>query len=246
MRHLLFVIVPLSLLAAACTEPQPAVACKEGETRACYSGPEGTVGKGVCREGVATCVNGTWSGCDGEVTPGLEICGDGIDNDCNGLDDGERNACGGCKGLTGTPGTPCDGCGTWKCDGKEAVVCTAPTTKPGTACNSTDGCTGTNVCDAESGKVVCNAPAKNACGKCGGPVLTGRGDNCTTLQGCSGKLVCNTAGDALLCEGPPKNNCGICGEPNVADVGGSCLAQNGCAGIRVCNALGNGTNCQAT
>ena len=63
-------------------------------TRACYTGPEGTLNVGVCQEGTQICNAGQWYGrratgnytlgvCTGEVLPSEEIC-DGADNDGNG------------------------------------------------------------------------------------------------------------------------------------------------------------------
>lgn len=70
----------------------PAAAeCGAGETRPCYTGRAGTQEEGVCSVGQETCVNGRWGGtCDGEVTPEPEeVCGDDVDNDCNGgVDEG--------------------------------------------------------------------------------------------------------------------------------------------------------------
>ena len=58
-------------------------------TRACYTGPGGTIGVGPCQSGTQTCTGGLWSAtCVGEVTPQLEVC-DGVDNNCaNGIDEG--------------------------------------------------------------------------------------------------------------------------------------------------------------
>lgn len=246
---------PITIAAAAivllftlsgCSESSRPLECAEGDTRSCYTGPEGTAGRGICRSGTQTCRDGAWGACEGEVLPAEEICGDGVDNDCNGLDDGKRNACGGCAELEGEPGTACAGCGTWTCDGKEAVVCAEPTLKPGAACTGIDGCDGTWVCDEAEGQMVCDAPRKNACGKCGGPELTGKGEACQTASGCDGTLACSVDGESLFCEGPSKNICGVCGGPAVSGVGGTCAAANGCDGVLVCNAEGTGTECQQT
>ncbi len=52
----------------------------------CYSGPEDSIGVGICLSGVSTCQEGVWGVCEGQVTPGDEVC-DGVDNNCDGLTD---------------------------------------------------------------------------------------------------------------------------------------------------------------
>lgn len=61
--------------------------CGNGSQRECYSGPAATRGVGVCRAGVQRCFEGSWGACVGEATPGLEVCGNGADDDCNGVVD---------------------------------------------------------------------------------------------------------------------------------------------------------------
>ena len=82
--------------------------CTAGETRGCYTGDSGTAGVGVCKQGVQECdTSGTWGGCQGETTPASqEICGDGMDNDCDG---------------GGDEGCPCD------YQGRSAGVCAGQT-----------------------------------------------------------------------------------------------------------------------
>lgn len=48
--------------------------CLPGETRNCYSGPDGTEGVGECKAGVETCAGdgSGWGECQGEVTPKTE------------------------------------------------------------------------------------------------------------------------------------------------------------------------------
>jgi cysteine-rich repeat protein len=67
----------------------------EALTRACYTGPSGTSGVGVCRPGTQTCSAGSWgSTCSGQVVPRTELC-DGLDDNCNGtVDDPFRGGCG--------------------------------------------------------------------------------------------------------------------------------------------------------
>ena len=62
----------------------------------CYTGPEGTLGVGICSPGLATCVEGTWGAmlsdgfvpnmCEGEIGPEMEVC-NGADDDCDGVTD---------------------------------------------------------------------------------------------------------------------------------------------------------------
>ncbi len=54
-------------------------------TRACYTGPNGTNGRGICHGGMEACTGPTgWSGtCAGQQLPLAEIC-DNIDQDCDG------------------------------------------------------------------------------------------------------------------------------------------------------------------
>jgi len=77
----------------------PGCVCTPGETRACYSGPAGTSGVGVCRSGSETCAatatGSGWGPCSGEITPSMELC-DGSDYDC----DGAANS--GCGCVIGT------------------------------------------------------------------------------------------------------------------------------------------------
>ncbi len=61
--------------------------CVPGTIEPCYTGPENTEGVGLCHAGARVCsLDGVWGACDGEVVPGEEDPGNGVDEDCNGRD----------------------------------------------------------------------------------------------------------------------------------------------------------------
>jgi len=78
--------------------------CTPGSSVSCYGGPAGTQGVGVCKAGTQTCNSmGTgWEPCTGDVVPSADVCGDSLDNDCNGsIDDGYSTGAAGCVCLPG-------------------------------------------------------------------------------------------------------------------------------------------------
>jgi hypothetical protein len=52
--------------------------CNEGEVILCGSDI------GACESGLQFCSNGTWMDCTGGVGPSPELCGNDIDEDCDG------------------------------------------------------------------------------------------------------------------------------------------------------------------
>ena len=60
--------------------------CREYTREACYDGPKGTNGVGICRAGERYCYLGKWSDCAGQVKPTSEVC-NGKDDDCDGKAD---------------------------------------------------------------------------------------------------------------------------------------------------------------
>jgi len=82
-------------------------ACTPGEQRSCYDGPAGTAGVGTCTAGTQTCTNdGLWGACEGQVLPGSEICGNSLDDNCNGTADEDVDEDG--DGYTTCGGDCCD------------------------------------------------------------------------------------------------------------------------------------------
>ncbi len=78
----------------------------------CYTGPEGTLGVGICISGIRTCSGGSWGDCEGEITPRIELCGNGTgngyDDDCDGETDED------CECLSGQTAD----CGIGSCTGR--------------------------------------------------------------------------------------------------------------------------------
>lgn len=76
--------------------PAGSFSCSQGDMLFCYRGENGTLNVGVCRAGIRTC-NATGTGfgdCVGEVIPDSEICGDALDNNCDGIvDEGCSTSC---------------------------------------------------------------------------------------------------------------------------------------------------------
>jgi hypothetical protein len=60
--------------------------CVPGTTQACYTGPMGTAGVGLCKAGAQLCNDqGTaWGACTGQVLPAAEACAGNTDDDCDG------------------------------------------------------------------------------------------------------------------------------------------------------------------
>lgn len=69
--------------------------CEPGTIAACYSGPAGTLGVGLCSGGEQTCDgNGLGFGpCSGEVLPATETCNTSGDDDCDGATNEEGAGC---------------------------------------------------------------------------------------------------------------------------------------------------------
>lgn len=70
-------------------ESATACTCNPGEVQACYSGPPGTETHAPCGVGMRTCnaTGNAWGPCLGQTLPEVELCSDGIDQDCNGTAD---------------------------------------------------------------------------------------------------------------------------------------------------------------
>ncbi|MBU1992728.1 MAG: putative metal-binding motif-containing protein [Patescibacteria group bacterium] len=114
---------------------------------------------GVCDYGTRTCEpSGVWSECMGEMLPGAEVCGDGLDNDCDGLTD-EEGCNGGC-----TPN--------YSCADETCVGSTCFTGCPGDFVDGTKSCP-PFICDPNCGNATCEGydDGCDAGGFCAGALL---------------------------------------------------------------------------
>jgi hypothetical protein len=136
-------------------DDDPNASCRPGKTGDCYTGVDGTEDVGPCHAGTRTCdASGMWGACMNEVAPSQELCGDGVDNNCNGKTDEDEDADG--DGLTTCGGDCCD-----------STECTNPgAVNPGafdaTGNNFDDDCNGViddsvSVCDQNLASGTANA-----------------------------------------------------------------------------------------
>jgi len=110
----------------------PGCACPPGSSLSCYTGPTGTNGVALCHGGNRTCLpdGSGYSECVGEVTPIVEVCGNAVDDDCDGQVD---QGCAQCSTQSvvwnipaGTSGGPsCITTGGGKCT--EVMTCNGST-----------------------------------------------------------------------------------------------------------------------
>ena len=191
-------------------------------TQACYSGPAGTSGVGLCHAGTQTCAAGAYGACAGLVVPAAEIC-DTLDNDCNGAADnglGLGNACSVGVGA-------CLRSGVNVCGGAGAVTCSVAAGAPGAeTCNGIDdNCNGT-VDDGFNVGAACNMGV-GACRRAGVNVCSGGAAVCNAVAGAPGVETCNTVDDN--CDGTVDN---VAGLGNACSAGvGACLRN----GVNVCS-----------
>jgi hypothetical protein len=64
------------------TEPRRCLPHERGQ--ACYTASPESLGRGVCRAGVVSCSQEDLFRCSQEITPSVDICGNNLDEDCDG------------------------------------------------------------------------------------------------------------------------------------------------------------------
>ena len=175
----------------------------------CYIGPPGTAGVGICRSGLARCVDGERGACEGQVLPGaIEECANGQDDDCNGAVDegclcgrGDEQACGHAVGRC-RPGIQ-------RCGEEGFGPCLGAIDPVDETCDGTD-----EDCDGRTDEGVLNA-----CGACGAvpiEVCNAADDDCDGEvdeafprlgEGCEvGVGACQRAG-TYACDGLEQDAC---------------------------------------
>lgn len=156
----------------------PKASCKPGAKEPCYSGPQGTAGRGVCKQGTHSCGDDAqWSKCSGEVVPKDELC-NRQDDDCDGIVDNDFERDGAiCFIGTGS----CKTQGVWHCsqDGKKAQ-CDAPA--------------------PPSSPEVCDGIDNNCDGQIDEGTFPGEGGQCSTGKpGVCGPGVMQCTGGKIQC-----------------------------------------------
>jgi len=191
-----------------CYDP---TSCNSGETKECYSGPEATKNIGACKSGRLACEDDKWATvCVGEVLPNEEeICGDGIDNNCNAEIDegcpcvqGEQRICytgnqeqvG--KGVCHNGIQLCEVGGVW------SQTCLGEKGPSEEICDGKD-----NNCNG-----IIDEGVSNSCGECGAELVetcNGIDDNCDGRIDEGVMNACGGCGDvpAEICGDGVDNNC---------------------------------------
>jgi hypothetical protein len=190
---------------------------------ACYSGPAGTQAVGLCRGGMAACVEGEPGACMGEVLPGDEVCANGQDEDCDGradegcvCNDGDTQPCGNDVGLCRRGIQHCANNAYGPCEGETGPVAEA--------CNGED-----DDCDGRT-----DEGTLNACGACGlvpAEVCNGADDDCdgSTDEGFGIGEACSEGVGACRRDGVvtcPAANGDFCSVTPGEPIGELCNAQD--------------------
>ncbi len=129
-------------------------ACASGATQFCFPGSPAEATHGSCRVGTQTCMVAgefsSWSECVGAVGPAADVCGDGLDQDCNGVvDDGAACCAEGTSetcydGPAGTAGVGVCRAGSRLCASGAFGVCAGQLTPSAEVCGNSadDNCNG--------------------------------------------------------------------------------------------------------
>jgi hypothetical protein len=138
---------------------------------------------GICKPGKATCKNGSWGACTGNVDPKARDCSSSSDNDCNGTADSQETTYCGCtaaqtRACQDHPGL--DGKGICKSGSQTCMLSSDKSTSTWGNCTGSVG-PGTEACDTQMVDENCNGQSNEGC-ECVGTTAT-----CD----CGGTTTCN-------------------------------------------------------
>jgi hypothetical protein len=193
----------------------PGCSCVNGATMDCYSGTPSTEDVGLCQGGTATCTEGSWGSCAGEVTPQAEVC-DGADNDCDGDND---------EGVLNTYFEDSDG-DTFGDASSTTQACSVPQDYV----QNDDDCVDSEASINPGATEVCNG-VDDDCDNDTDEGFDDKGDACTVGVGIceqTGTLVCTGDGSGTECSvsaGTPDGD-ETCGDSLDNDCNG--LVDDGC------------------
>ncbi|MEZ4294266.1 MAG: choice-of-anchor L domain-containing protein [Polyangiaceae bacterium] len=85
---------PNNPLCICYTNPASPNCAKDNEKQTCYLGAPGTLGVGICKAGTRMCKDSGvgWGPCLGQTLPQPEVCGNGLDDNCDGTVDNPADA----------------------------------------------------------------------------------------------------------------------------------------------------------
>jgi hypothetical protein len=178
--------------------------CKPATQEPCYNGPDGTAGRGICKQGSHTCGDDArWGKCAGELLPTKELC-NRLDDDCDGIVDNDFERDGAiCFIGVGN----CKTQGVWHCspDGVKAVCDAPPPPSSPEICDGIDNnCNGQIDEGTFPGEGVACQTGKS--GVCAPGVMKCTGGRVQCLQNViESTEICNNIDDD--CNGQVDDNC---------------------------------------
>jgi hypothetical protein len=212
--------------------------CDPGDTQPCYSGPEGTEGRGICEAGEQACVDGFFGDCMNETMPGSESClNEDADDDCNGVRDDIPGRGQPCNLPSGSSGAGICRDGTLGCSANAdsgLLVCVPREPTPEQCNGIDDDCNNGIDEDFQNDPEQCGSdcePCDDGQACCDGECITTRNNDahCGGCgRDCGSGLTCCGTGCVDLDTNP--QHCGECGNlcPTVGPSGERCCVEGRC------------------